>query len=57
MNETVAAALSEALGADVTEMTQLAGGASKEAWAVTTADGRELIVRRAGGGVIHPSRV
>ena len=53
MNETVAAALSEALGADVTEMTQLAGGASKEAWAVTTADGRELIVRRAGGGVIH----
>ena len=53
MKETVAAALSEALGADVTEMTQLAGGASKEAWAVTTADGRELIVRRAGGGVIH----
>lgn len=53
MNETVAAALSEALGADVTGMTQLAGGASKEAWAVTTADGRELIVRRAGGGVIH----
>lgn len=53
MKETVAAALSEALGADVTGMTQLAGGASKEAWAVTTADGRELIVRRAGGGVIH----
>ena len=53
MNETVAAALSEALGADVTGMTQLAGGASKEVWAVTTADGRELIVRRAGGGVIH----
>lgn len=53
MNETVAAALSEALGADVTGMTQLAGGASKEAWAVTTADGRELIMRRAGGGVIH----
>ena len=53
MKETVAAALSEALGADVTGMTQLAGGASKEAWAVTTADGRELIMRRAGGGVIH----
>ena len=35
------------------EATQLAGGASKEAWAVTTADGRELLLRRAGGGVIH----
>jgi aminoglycoside phosphotransferase (APT) family kinase protein len=30
----------------------LAGGASKEAWEVETADGR-LLVRRAGGGVIH----
>ena len=35
------------------QATQLAGGASKEAWAVTTADGRELLLRRAGGGVIH----
>jgi aminoglycoside phosphotransferase (APT) family kinase protein len=31
---------------------QLAGGASKEAWAVEV-DGRMLLVRRAGGGVIH----
>jgi aminoglycoside phosphotransferase (APT) family kinase protein len=31
----------------------LAGGASKEAWAVDTAGGRELLVRRAAGGVIH----
>ena len=31
----------------------LAGGASKEAWAVDLADGRELLVRRAGVGVIH----
>ena len=46
-------ALAEALGAAVTRITQLAGGASKEAWAVYTADGRELILRRAGGGVIH----
>lgn len=46
-------ALAQALGATVTRATQLAGGASKEAWAVQTADGRELLVRRAGGGVIH----
>lgn len=32
--------------------TLLPGGASKEAWAVE-ADGQELLVRRAGGGVIH----
>ena len=46
-------ALAAALGASVTRSTQLAGGASKEAWAVETGDGRELILRRAGGGVIH----
>ena len=49
MNE----ALAEALGIAVRRTTQLAGGASKEAWAVETADGRELMLRRAGGGVIH----
>lgn len=42
-----------ALGLPVTGAMLLAGGASKEAWAVDTADGRELLVRRAGGGVIH----
>ena len=31
----------------------LAGGASKEAWAVDLADGAELLVRRASVGVIH----
>jgi aminoglycoside phosphotransferase (APT) family kinase protein len=41
------------LGSDVVELRQLAGGASKEAWAVELADGRELLVRRAGVGVIH----
>ncbi len=46
-------ALEEALGTAVTRTTQLAGGASKEAWAVTTADGRDVLLRRAGGGVIH----
>jgi aminoglycoside phosphotransferase (APT) family kinase protein len=45
--------LAERLGADVVALTQLAGGASKEAWAVDLADGRELLVRRAGVGVIH----
>ena len=45
--------LAERLGADVVALDQLAGGASKEAWAVDTADGRRLLVRRAGGGVIH----
>ena len=45
--------LEAALGEPVTSATLLAGGASKEAWAVDTADGRELLVRRAGGGVIH----
>ena len=45
--------LAERLGADVVALKQLAGGASKEAWAVDLADGRELLVRRAGVGVIH----
>jgi len=46
-------ALEQALGARVEHAVKLAGGASKEAWAVDLADGRELLVRRAGGGVIH----
>ena len=46
-------ALEAALGSPLERTVQLAGGASKEAWAVDTADGRELLVRRAGGGVIH----
>jgi len=45
--------LAVALGVSVERAVQLAGGASKEAWAVDTADGRELLIRRAGGGVIH----
>ena len=41
------------LGArEVGEPRLLAGGASKEAWAVEV-DGRPLLVRRAAGGVIH----
>jgi aminoglycoside phosphotransferase (APT) family kinase protein len=48
-------ALEAALGVPVARAVQLAGGASKEAWAVDTEDGRELLVRRAGGGVIHTS--
>ncbi len=46
-------ALAERLGSDVVALKRLAGGASKEAWAVDLADGRELLVRRAGVGVIH----
>ncbi|CAN5259999.1 phosphotransferase family protein [soil metagenome] len=46
-------ALEAALGVSITEATLLAGGASKEAWAVDTADERKLLVRRAAGGVIH----
>jgi len=53
VNEALRDALAAALGASVTQATQLAGGASKEAWAVSTADGRELLLRRAGGGVMH----
>jgi len=45
--------LAERFGSDVVSLGQLAGGASKEAWAVELADGRELLVRRAGVGVIH----
>jgi aminoglycoside phosphotransferase (APT) family kinase protein len=44
--------LEERLGARVESMRLLAGGASKEAWAVD-ADGEPLLVRRAGVGVIH----
>mgnify|MGYP000182663545 CR=1 FL=1 len=47
------AALAAALGVGVERAVLLPGGASKEAWAVDTVDGRELLVRRAGGGVIH----
>jgi aminoglycoside phosphotransferase (APT) family kinase protein len=46
-------ALERALGVRIEGARLLAGGASKEAWAVDTEDGRELLVRRAGGGVIH----
>jgi aminoglycoside phosphotransferase (APT) family kinase protein len=49
----VKAELEAALGTPVAHAVQVAGGASKEAWAVDTADGRRLLVRRAGGGVIH----
>lgn len=53
MTEDLREALGAALGSPVTQARQLAGGASKEAWAVSTADGRELLLRRAGGGVMH----
>jgi aminoglycoside phosphotransferase (APT) family kinase protein len=46
------AELEERLGAPVNSMRLLPGGASKEAWAVD-AGGERLLVRRAGGGVIH----
>ena len=42
----------EAILGPVSEPVLLAGGASKEAWAVD-AGGERLLVRRAGGGVIH----
>jgi aminoglycoside phosphotransferase (APT) family kinase protein len=45
-------ALEEKLG-PITSARLLAGGASKEAWAVDLADGTELLVRRASVGVIH----
>ena len=45
-------ALARALGAPVERAVLLAGGASKEAWAVD-AGGRELIVRRAAASTIH----
>jgi aminoglycoside phosphotransferase (APT) family kinase protein len=44
-------ALQAVLG-PISEPVLLPGGASKEAWAVD-ADGKRLLVRRAGGGVIH----
>jgi len=47
-----AAELEERLGQRVESMHLLAGGASKEAWAVD-AEGGPLLVRRALGGVIH----
>jgi len=45
-------AFAAALGEEVERAVLLAGGASKEAWAVDSA-GRELLIRRAAGGVIH----
>lgn len=45
-------AFAAALGQEVERAVLLAGGASKEAWAVD-AGGRELLIRRAAGGVIH----
>src|SRR2546429_2075530 len=43
----------EAVLGPISEPLLLPGGASKEAWAVD-AGGERLLVRRAGGGVIHP---
>src|SRR6516225_5414368 len=42
----------EAVLGPISEPVLLPGGASKEAWAVDVGDER-LLVRRAGGGVIH----
>jgi aminoglycoside phosphotransferase (APT) family kinase protein len=54
MREALQPHLAAILGRQVelTEPVLLAGGASKEAWAVD-ADGEPLLVRRAAGGVIH----
>ena len=54
MREALQPALSELLGREVeiSEPVLLAGGASKEAWAVDV-DGLRLLVRRAAGSVIH----
>ena len=54
MREALRPHLAAILGreAELTEPVLLAGGASKEAWAVD-ADGEPLLVRRAAGGVIH----
>ena len=54
MREAFQAALAGVLGREVeiSEPVLLAGGASKEAWAVD-ADGERLLVRRAAVGVIH----
>jgi aminoglycoside phosphotransferase (APT) family kinase protein len=45
-------ALASVLGTEISEPVLLAGGASKEAWAVD-AGGERLLVRRAAVGVIH----
>jgi len=54
MREAFQTALAGVLGreVDISEPVLLAGGASKEAWAVD-ADGERLLVRRAAVGVIH----
>ncbi len=54
MRQSFQTALAELFGRDVaiSEPVLLAGGASKEAWAVD-ADGEPLLVRRAAVGVIH----
>jgi aminoglycoside phosphotransferase (APT) family kinase protein len=54
VREALQPALSELFGRDVqiSEPVLLAGGASKEAWAVD-ADGERLLVRRAAASVIH----
>jgi aminoglycoside phosphotransferase (APT) family kinase protein len=54
MREALQPHLSAILGreVEVSDPVLLAGGASKEAWAVD-ADGERLLVRRAAGGVIH----
>ena len=54
VREAFQAALTEVLGreVEVSEPVLVAGGASKEAWAVD-ADGERLLVRRAAVGVIH----
>jgi aminoglycoside phosphotransferase (APT) family kinase protein len=54
MREALQQGVSAVLGrrVEITEPLLLAGGASKEAWAVD-ADGERLLVRRAAGGVIH----
>ena len=54
MREEMQAALSAVLGREVeiSEPVLLAGGASKEAWAVD-ADGERLLVRRAAASVMH----
>jgi aminoglycoside phosphotransferase (APT) family kinase protein len=54
MREALQPAVSQVLGraVEISEPVLLAGGASKEAWAVD-ADGLRLLVRRAAGGVIH----
>jgi aminoglycoside phosphotransferase (APT) family kinase protein len=54
MREALQPQLAAILGhdAELSEPVLLAGGASKEAWALD-ADGEPLLVRRAAGGVIH----